>query len=103
MVLLGCNVVHVNTQAAVLRTAHTAILIVYTKLIGAGSIAHLHSLSKQFTAVLIVHKKYIVNTFFVKERQLVQGVRELGCSIFSTSLQPLDTFSSKTLQTQFTV
>ena len=33
----------------------------------------------------------------------MQGVREFGCGIFSTSLQPLDTFSGKTLQTQFTV
>ena len=87
----GAHVV-VDGESRVLGTSHLPILVALPQSVCAWGVTEFRSLSQQFCCVFVIHKDSIVESLFVKESQLVEGMREFGGRVFCRSLQPFDSF-----------
>ena len=90
-------------QCWILRAPHLPVLITFTKAVSTWRITELRSLSKELSGIFIVNKYDIMNSPFVQECKLVQGMRKLGSSMLGGAFEPLDTFLRPLRQAQFAV
>ena len=93
----------VDGEGRILRAAHLSVLVALAKAIRAWSIAKLGSLCEEFGRVLIVDKDDIVDSPFMEEGKLVEGMWELRSGMFGGALEPLDAFLWSLGQAQFAV
>ena len=90
-------------QRWILRTPHLPVLVTLTKAVSTWCITQLRSLSKELSGIFIVNKYDVMDSSFVQECKLVQGMRELGSSMLGGAFEPLDTFLRSLRQAQFAV
>lgn len=90
-------------QRWVLWTPHLPVLVTLTKAVSTWRITQLRSLSKELSGIFIVNKYDVMDSPFVQECELVQGMRELGSSMLGGAFEPLDAFLRSLRQAQFAV
>jgi hypothetical protein len=56
------------------------------------AVTQLGSLSKELSGIFIVNKYDIMDSPFIQECELVQGMREIGSSMLGRVFEPLDAF-----------
>jgi hypothetical protein len=67
------------------------------------AVTQLHSLSKELSGIFIVNKYNIIDSPFMQEFELMQGIRELGSSMLGGAFEPLDAFLRLLRQAQFAI
>jgi len=70
---------------------------------GTRGIAKLCGLCKELGGIFIVNEHDVINTPFMQEGKLVEGMRELCRSVLCGTLEPLDTFLRSLRQAKFAV
>lgn len=60
-------------------------------------------MGKEFDGVFCINKDDIVDALFVQERELVEGVGELGSGMLCRALEPLDALSGTFGEAEFAI